>query len=380
MARTRKPPRLYLHERPGRETVWIIRDGESRIFTGFKLEEKAEAQRALDEYVAGLDRPAVKKRECDVDRLLCADALAHYAKEHAPHAAAPEAIAYRIQRLLPFWGKLKVGEVRASNCRAYADFRRRMSYQGRATSAGTINNELNTLTASINFWQREFGLSRLVKVTRQDDMGEKANALERAEFARFLLAARRRGYQHIIRFALIARHTGTRQEAICKLRWLASLNAGHVDLDKGVMYRIGPNERQTKKRRPPCAIPKRLLWWLRKWHARDSALGLTHVITARGKPIDGIFKKFKNGEPANPWTQTLHDAGLTSRDEKGRLTSEITPHWLRHSCATWALEAGVDPWQISQLLGCTLDMIDRTYGHARLAVQARAEARAKGRA
>ena len=41
----------------------------------------------------------------------------------------------------------------------------------------------------------------------------------------------------------------------------------------------------------------------------------------------------------------------------------MTPHVLRHTCATWMLQAGVDLWKVAGVLGASEDMIRRVYGH-----------------
>lgn len=40
----------------------------------------------------------------------------------------------------------------------------------------------------------------------------------------------------------------------------------------------------------------------------------------------------------------LRDAGLPE---------EITPHWMRHTAATWLVEADVSPWDAAWYLGMT---------------------------
>jgi integrase len=46
----------------------------------------------------------------------------------------------------------------------------------------------------------------------------------------------------------------------------------------------------------------------------------------------------------------------------GPCSAEVTPHVLRHSCATWALQEGVEQWHVAALLGTSVAQIERTYG------------------
>jgi integrase len=59
------------------------------------------------------------------------------------------------------------------------------------------------------------------------------------------------------------------------------------------------------------------------------------------------------------WTPALRAAGL-ERDGKPWLP---VPYVLRHSFASWALEAGFDLWELARLMGTSALMIDRHYGH-----------------
>ncbi len=42
---------------------------------------------------------------------------------------------------------------------------------------------------------------------------------------------------------------------------------------------------------------------------------------------------------------------------------DVTPHTLRHTRATWLMQAGVDPWPAAGHLGMTLKTLEKTYGH-----------------
>jgi hypothetical protein len=41
----------------------------------------------------------------------------------------------------------------------------------------------------------------------------------------------------------------------------------------------------------------------------------------------------------------------------------VTPHTLRHTAATWLMQASVDKWEAAGFLGMSVEMIDRVYGH-----------------
>ena len=41
----------------------------------------------------------------------------------------------------------------------------------------------------------------------------------------------------------------------------------------------------------------------------------------------------------------------------------MTPHILRHTCATWLMQNGADRWHAAGFLGMTVEQLERTYGH-----------------
>ncbi len=70
------------------------------------------------------------------------------------------------------------------------------------------------------------------------------------------------------------------------------------------------------------------------------------------------------------WYDALDAAGIERRG----------PYHLRHTFATEALAAGVSIFELSRLMGTSVAMIDRTYGHlardSEDAIRARLDARA----
>ena len=60
------------------------------------------------------------------------------------------------------------------------------------------------------------------------------------------------------------------------------------------------------------------------------------------------------------WTKDAFEAaGL----RYGRAAEAVTYHSLRHTFASWLVQAGVSPLVVAQLLGDTLLMVERVYGH-----------------
>lgn len=251
--------------------------------------------------------------------------------EHAPTTASPHLIAEHMEGLIPYWGSRKVSDIKGRSCREFAATKKQ----------SMARRQLETLRAAINYFHKEYGLDPVPAFTMPVKHRPRERWLSRDEAARLLRAARKT--PHLARFILIGLYTGTRSGAILGLSWLPSVNTGFVDLDAGVMYRAGSGQRQTRKRQPPVAIPARLLAHMRRWKAKDR--NIRHVVNWNGSSVQSVKKAFRSARTA---------AGLSP---------DVIPHSLRHTAATWLMQAGVEVWQAAGFLGMTAEMVERTYGH-----------------
>jgi integrase len=154
----------------------------------------------------------------------------------------------------------------------------------------------------------------------------------------------RRSRQHVARFILVALYTGTRASAVCVAALEQMPGRGWFDLEHGVFYRRPPGQRETKKRQPPCPLPDRLPAHLRRWKRQ----GQRFAVEWNGERIQSISKAFAN---------VVADAGLGD---------DVTPHVLRHTAATWLMQAGTDIWEAAGYLGMTVEMLSQRYGHHHL--------------
>lgn len=146
---------------------------------------------------------------------------------------------------------------------------------------------------------------------------------------------------HLARLILLGLYTGTRREAILQLRWRANTSGGWIDLDRDVLYRRGDGEAETNKRRTPAPIADRLMPHLKRWRRMTFARPIEYY----GEPI----RNFRHG-----WHSARSRAGL---DES------VTPHVMRHTCATWLLQKGVPSWEVAGYLGTSEKVIRNHYGH-----------------
>lgn len=61
--RLRKPPRLYLRKRDGRDGWWTILDGGKEMALGYTETERVKAEAALEKYIERAGRPLATRPE-----------------------------------------------------------------------------------------------------------------------------------------------------------------------------------------------------------------------------------------------------------------------------------------------------------------------------
>lgn len=340
MPRKRLPPRLYLRpEKAGRAAVWTVRDGEHEESTGHGPECKREAEAALGAYlIAKSSEPPTSPQSPEA--LTVGQALTLYADEHGYTTAAPERLAYAIDRLAAFFAALPVSAVKGNTCRRYMAERRkprRVRDRMVTASASTVRRELGVLNAALVHCAREGYLITTPLVWLPEAAGARERWLTRQEAARLLRAARRT--PHLARFILIGLYTGSRSGAIKGLQWMPNTTGGHVDLERGLMFRRSAASRETKKRQTPVRIPRQLLGHLRRWHR----MGGRFVVEYRGDPVKAI---------KTAWNAAVRRSGI----------EDAHPHDLRRTAVTWAMQRGVNTNDAAGFFGMTRDMIERVYG------------------
>lgn len=338
MPRHAEPPRLYLRKDRG-QSVWIIRDNGKDQRTGCAEGQRASAEIRLAEYLAQkhTNKPAKGGKS---DTVSLAEVMRVYVMERAPTVNRPKLIADHITALTPFWAHRMVSSIKGKTCRDFAASR---------STKSMARHELETLRAAVNYFHKEYGLDPVPAFTMPEKQRARERWLSRGEAAALLWQARRT--PHVARFILIGLYTGTRSGAILGLSWLPSIKTGWVDIEAGVLHRSGSGQRQTNKRKPPAAIPDRLLAHLRRWKRLDGSMRT--VINWNGSSVLSVKKSFHSAAKNAKLGQVVN----------GKFKTDVIPHTLRHTCSTWLMQAGVEPWQAAGFLGMTVEMLERTYGH-----------------
>lgn len=319
MPRRKAPPRLYLDPK---RRAWVIRDGPRFIRTGCTGRQLAEAESQLKDYIEEKYAPPPTNEPTILE------VLAAYADDVVAHRVSRKNISYNIGSLSKWWAGKKSSDVTSRTCRAYAATKTPSAAQA----------DLKVLRAALKHWGKERTPLAVQPVIWTPPAGPARDRwLTRSEVATLLWAARRS--QHIRRFVILGIYTGSRPGVILRMTW------AQIDLARGIMHRTKPGENlHAKKRAPVVRLGRRILVHLRRWHRLDGGR-VSFLCHYEGRQVE---------DPHGAWKRALKASGL-----KGR----ITRHTLRHTRATWMVQAGVSLWEAASFLGMTVKTLEQVYGH-----------------
>lgn len=355
MPQKRKGARLYLRKGSGgREPEYIIRDsGRPDRRTGCGPRDLQRAEEALATYIAARQQQdAAQNRHRDPAAVPVADVLLAYWNNRSADVARPAEFQARLRRLNEALGSHTVDDITEALLRSYA--------KGRSASAA--RRELQDLRAAIRMAADGRLIQYAVPVWMPAKAAPRERWLTRDEAAKLIWNCwRYRETQkgkpgrytrrHVAIYILVGIYTGTRAAAICQASLTPQPGRGYVDLDSGRFWRTPPGERVTKKRKPTITMPPRLTALLRRHFAAEKnrrksvgRAGPCHVIEWNGKAVGDVDKAFARACAA---------VGIHG----------VSPHTLRHTCATWGMQNGADPWELCGMLGMTMETLERVYGH-----------------
>jgi integrase len=368
MSRTGQGPRLWKRRaliencKVRKNAVWIIKDGRREISTGCVATAGEQsppevAQQALAKYISEKYSPSRKAR--DIEDIDIADVLMVYLDDRTDEEAGEDKhLIQCIGRLNEYFGAKMLSDLNTKLCKGYVKSR-----PGR----GGARRDLEILRAAINHHAKENLHYGKVSVWLPEKGEARERWLRRSEAAAMIWKAYRyrevqtihvgpnkgekvitdrRPLRHVARFLLIGCYTGTRAGAIASAAKKRAPGKSFVDLERGMYYRKPIGKKETNKRQPPAPIPPRLLAHMRRWDRLGIAV--EHFVEYNGKPVLSVKKAFRK-------VVKLCDLDLSE--------GNVTPHTLRHTAATWLMQAGVDLWVAAGYLGMTVETLERTYGH-----------------
>ena len=371
---------------------WYIEDAGKRYPTGCGKSELEEAQRQLGEYITEKHQPARERRR-DPDQVRVSDVVMVYSEDVVAANPSPlyrKDTASRLDAILDFFGDKTLADITGALCREYIDGPAKGGRKLPTRSMG--RRQLEDLRAAINHYHGERYVTTVPKIVLPAKSEPRHRWLTRDEAARLLWAAwtmrqswkgqpsDRRTGRHVTRFILTGLYTGTRSAAICGAAIKPTPGRGWVDLDRGVFFRRASDAVETKKRQPPALIPDRLLTHMRRWartpveiktkrRCKSRTIGrmIAHdyVVEWQGAPVRSVRRAFKTA---------CEIAGLGWYDEEDVFQTDVTPHVLRHTAATWLMKNGVELSKAADYLGMTEAVLRKHYYHHHPDFQAEAAA------
>ena len=228
------------------------------------------------------------------------------------------------------FGQIEAESITRAHVNGYAVRRRRR----RPIGDGTLRLELSALVTVLNYGKQQKLIASVPYIHLPAQPPPRDRWLTRDEVAKL----REHCAQRTRLFLEIAIATGGRPEAIYELTW------DRVDfVSRTIDFRV-PGVKPTRKRRAVVPMSEAL-------HAILSA------------EIDRMIKYLRSrrspyvlGGNESCWEGfhgACHRAGL----------KDVTPKTLRHTFATWAMQAGKDPWQVAGVLGDRLETVQARYAH-----------------
>ncbi len=374
---------------------WWIEDRGKRISTGFGAGQDAEAERKLAAYLAQKHSPA-RERGRDPSQVLIADVISVYDEDVVDAHATPKETAARLDVILQYFGTKTLSEITSSLCRKFVKD---------SKTVPAARRQLEDLRAAINHYHSERYVTSVPKIVLPEKSPSRFRVLTRSEAARLIWAAwsmkqtwhgvpsGRRTGQHVARFILVGLYTGTRSGAICNAATKPTIGRGFVDYERGVFFRKPEEAVETKKRRPPVRIPDRLLTHMRRWATTETRIKTEnrgksntqyrmisedYVVEWNGGPVKSIRKAFKHAckIAGLGWYETRIANGKAEQI----FVTDVTPHTLRHTAATWAMQNGASLSDAADFLGMTEQVLRDNYYHAHPDFQAEVAAQITAKA
>lgn len=321
MPRPKKPARLWQNK----QGDWIILDSGKQTRTGHRGSGgRQPAEEALARYLSRrLALPSSPQSPQDVPISVV---LANYLENLPEEVLAPERQAYAVKALAPFWGAKTCGDVVERNCRDYVRWRQNgdaEKHSRKTISATTARRELGTLRAALKKALSDGIITGAPAVWMPPKGNAKPDWLSRDEFAKLLWELwRNKRSRHAARLALCQFYTGSRPGTVAKTTWERRADGPWVDLISGIWWRSGEDELSTVKARRPHGIPTPLLSHLRRWHR---IYGGTYIAEYARNPNTPV------GDIGGALERAAERAGI----------KRITPHTLKHTAITLAIQGGM---------------------------------------
>lgn len=298
------------YKRPESSLWWIsYRDPHTGRQVRRSAGDDYQEAKALElELRTGAQKAKLRKKS---DSLLDS-VLAEYLKTH--NTSANRSTVKHLLGLAEGWAR----DLTPQTLRAHIKSR-----QGEGAAPGTINKELVFLSAAINAWNLDQGdtIPNPVKGLKLKEPEGRLRWLTKDEY--HLLLDHSEGYLRDI--IILATNTGLRRGELFSLTW------DMIDLDLRLVTLEAENTKAGKKRTVPL---------------NDAAMS----VLERNRGEGDVFHV---KEVKRSFATACRNAGL----------KDVTLHTLRHTFASWLVQAGVPIYEVAKLMGHSSVSMTARYGH-----------------
>lgn len=273
--------------------------------------------------------------------LLTSEALKLYYNEHCLNAVknAEQNYKHIIDHLDSHFGNLATNIIAPPDVYSYCD-KRRSGEIGKRAGDGTLDRELRMLISAIRYAAMRYKVSyddAVPNITFCFPKPPPAKDVwltldEMYHMIDLAKGDKEKKYPRVYIFVMFGFFCGARKDAILKLR------VEQIDLHSRIINFNPPGQAQTNKNKPIVPIADELLP-LCEWLVNES--GYEWVCES----------------PASIRTS------FTNLVKRCGFNKNVTPHSMRHTYCTQALQNGVSIWDVAGVTGDDPEMIKERYGH-----------------
>jgi integrase len=223
----------------------------------------------------------------------------------------------------------------------------------------TILRELGFISAAFNHAINEWNwpLRNPVKGRKPGQPPAKERWLTRAEADALIQSARQeRNAPYLPAFIILALHTGARSGELLGLEWSS------VDLSRAVIRFVGHNDETAGTRRAKTMRARTVPLNGQAMEAIRELIGLRRE-GSRWVFCHQFTKGTKTGGDVNPGDRVSSIKKSFSTACKRAGLEGVTPHTLRHTCASWLAQAGIPMIAIGAMLGQSVMSTTARYSH-----------------
>lgn len=244
--------------------------------------------------------------------------------------------------LRPRFETLPVDALTADVCRDYTKQRLK-----NGVSQGTIWTELTKLRSCINWAQKRGLITVAPYVWLPSKPKPRQRVLSPEEAIRLLDAC---VMPHLKLFVILALTTGARSGALMELTW-DRVNMRDLTIDLREPEVIDPLTKAVRKGRG--IVPVTTVAFAALKDAKKAALS-DHVIEWNGAQVKKVRKAFMEAvvRAGLGYAEVMMTTtGKTAGTKWNKISSDVGPHTLRHTAASWAVNGGASMEFTAKLLG-----------------------------